>query len=115
LALLVLLFWFSRWRKRDLLEHRLFLKVAVLAGPLAVVALEAGWIATEVGRQPWVVWHVLRTQDAASSNSGLWISLAVAVLLYAGMTVGAVVVLRSMARRWRAGDLDLATPYGPQR
>jgi cytochrome d ubiquinol oxidase subunit I len=115
LALLVLLFWFSRWRKRDLLEHRLFLKVAVVAGPLAVVALEAGWIATEVGRQPWVVWHLLRTQDAASSNSGLWISFAVAVLLYAGMTVGAVVVLRSMARRWRAGDLDLATPYGPQR
>jgi cytochrome d ubiquinol oxidase subunit I len=113
LALLVLLFWFARWRKRDLLDRRLFLKMATIAGPLAVIALEAGWIATEVGRQPWVVWHVLRTRDAATSNSGLWISYAVAASVYIGMTIGAVVVLRSMARRWRAGDTHLATPYGP--
>jgi cytochrome d ubiquinol oxidase subunit I len=59
------------------------------------------------------VWHILRTRDAASSNSGLWISYAIAVVVYMGMTIGAVIVLRSMARRWRAGDTHLATPYGP--
>jgi cytochrome d ubiquinol oxidase subunit I len=115
LALLVLYFWFARRRKRDLLERPLFLKIATIAGPLAVIALEAGWVATEVGRQPWTVWHALRTRDAAGPNSWLWISLTVAVLLYVGMTIGAVVVLRSMARRWRAGDERLATPYGPGR
>jgi cytochrome d ubiquinol oxidase subunit I len=113
LALLVALFWLARWRKQDLLQHRLFLRLAVIAGPLAVIALEAGWVTTEVGRQPWVVWHILRTTDAASPSSWLWLSYALAFVVYVGMTIGAVVVLRSMARRWRAGEEDLATPYGP--
>jgi cytochrome bd ubiquinol oxidase subunit I len=113
LALVVLVFWFLRWRGRDLLTNRWFLRFAVIAGPLAVVALECGWIATEVGRQPWTVWQVLRTTDAASRSSGLWWSYAGAFVVYIGMTIGAVVVLRSMARRWRAGELDLPTPYGP--
>jgi cytochrome d ubiquinol oxidase subunit I len=114
LALFVLCFWIARWRRWDPLANRLFLRAAALAGPLAIVAVEAGWVATEVGRQPWVVWQVLRTKDAASANSGLWVSYAVALVVYAGMTVGAVIVLRSMARRWRTGNEDLATPYGPR-
>ena len=52
--------------------NRWFLRFAVVAGPLAVVALEAGWVATEVGRQPWTVFGVLRTTDAAAGNAGLW-------------------------------------------
>ncbi|MCD4526236.1 cytochrome ubiquinol oxidase subunit I [Nocardioides sp. cx-173] len=114
LFLAVLLFWFVRWRGRDLLENRWFLRFAVAAGPLAVLALEAGWVATEVGRQPWVVYGVLRTADAAGSNSWLWWLLAATVVVYAGMTVGAVVILRSMARRWREGETELPSPYGPE-
>ena len=114
LALSVLLFWFVRWRGRDLLESRWFLRYAVAAGPLAMIALEAGWIATEVGRQPWVVWQVLRTEDAVTDNPWIWWSLAGTAVVYLGMTVGAYVVLRSMARRWRAGELDLPSPYGPE-
>jgi cytochrome d ubiquinol oxidase subunit I len=114
LALSVLLFWFVRWRGRDLLESRWFLRYAVAAGPLAMIALEAGWIATEVGRQPWVVWQVLRTEDAVTENPWIWWSLAGTAVVYLGMTVGAYVVLRSMARRWRAGELDLPSPYGPE-
>jgi cytochrome d ubiquinol oxidase subunit I len=113
LALAVVVFWLLRWRGRDLLPRRWFLRSAVIAGPLAVAALECGWVATEVGRQPWTVWQVLRTTDAASTNSGLWWSYAGAVVVYVGMTVGAVIVLRSMARRWRAGEHDLPSPYGP--
>jgi cytochrome d ubiquinol oxidase subunit I len=114
LAAAVTLFWFLRWRRCDLLERRWFLWFAVAAGPLAVVALESGWVATEVGRQPWVVYHVLRTADAAGDTPGLWWLLAGTISLYAAMTAGAVVVLRSMARRWRAGQEDLPSPYGPQ-
>jgi cytochrome d ubiquinol oxidase subunit I len=113
LALVVLIYWVLRWRNRDLLANRWFLRFAVVAGPLAVVALECGWVATEVGRQPWTVWQVLRTTDAASTNAGLWWSYAGVLVIYLGMTVGAFVVLRSMARRWRAGEMDLPTPYGP--
>jgi len=114
LALSVVVFWLFRWRQRDLLDNRWFLRFAVVAGPLAVTALECGWIATEVGRQPWTVWGVLRTTDAVSTSGGLWWSLAAVIVVYGGMTVGAYVVLRSMARRWRSGEVDLPSPYGPE-
>lgn len=114
LAGVVILYWFARRRGRDLTERRWFLRSAVAAGPLAVLALEAGWIATEVGRQPWTVWQVLRTTDAAGDNPGLWWVFAGVLIVYAAMTAGAWIVLRSMARRWRAGELDLPSPYGPE-
>jgi cytochrome bd ubiquinol oxidase subunit I len=114
LALAVAVFWVARWRRRDLLTNRWYLRFAVVAGPLAVLALESGWIATEVGRQPWTVWEALRTTDAASDNPHIWWSLAITAVVYVGMTVGAYVVLQSMARRWRAGEEDLPSPYGPQ-
>ncbi|WP_257954272.1 cytochrome ubiquinol oxidase subunit I [Nocardioides sp. B-3] len=108
------LFWLARWRRRDLTQNRWFLRFAVLAGPLAVVALEAGWIATEVGRQPRVVWQVLRTTEAAGDSPRIWWSLTGTIIVYAGMTTAAIVTLRSMARRWRAGEHDLPSPYGPE-
>ena len=114
LMLAALVFWVARWRGRDLLERRWFLRFCVLAGPLAVVALEAGWIATEVGRQPWVVYNVLRTTDAAGHSPWIWWSLTGTVVVYAGLTIGATVVLRSMAQRWRAGEHDLPSPYTPE-
>ena len=112
----VVLFWLLRRRGRDLLNHRWFLRAAVVAGPLAVLALEMGWIATEVGRQPWIVYGVLRTTDAVGPYTGrLWTLLGATVVVYGAMTWGAVVVLRSMARRWRAGEAELPSPYGPER
>jgi cytochrome d ubiquinol oxidase subunit I len=114
LAVLAVTYWFARWRGRDLLGNRWGLRAVVLAGPLAVVALEAGWVATEVGRQPWVVYGYLRTAEAAGDNSQLWVLLAATTVVYGALTTGAVVVLRSMARRWRAGDEELPSPYGPE-
>ncbi|RJS47866.1 cytochrome ubiquinol oxidase subunit I [Nocardioides cavernaquae] len=113
LAGAVALFWFLRWRKRDLLENKWFLRFSAVSGGLAIVALEAGWIATEVGRQPWVVYGFLRTEDAATDNPYLWWSLAGTSLVYVLMGTAAYVVLRSMARRWREGEKDLPSPYGP--
>jgi cytochrome d ubiquinol oxidase subunit I len=116
LALFGAAYWIARRRGRDWMGSRWFLRSAVVAGPLAVIALQSGWIATEVGRQPWVVFGILRTTDAASTSEGLWWSYAVIVVVYTAMTVGAAVVLRSMARRWRSGEgADLPTPYGPSR
>ena len=110
----VVLFWFARWRGRDLLRHRWFLRFAAVSGLLAVVALQAGWIATEVGRQPWIVYGVMRTTEAAGDHAaGLWWLLAGSAVVYGAMTAGAIVVLRSMARRWRDGDAELPSPYGP--
>ena len=114
LAGAVVLFWFQRRRGRDLLEKRWFLRFAAAAGPLAVIALEAGWIATEVGRQPWIVYGVMRTTDAVGDyTASLWWLLGITTVVYSLMTWGAVVVLRSMARRWREGAIDLPSPYAP--
>jgi cytochrome d ubiquinol oxidase subunit I len=115
LAAMAVVYWLAHWRGGDLSSNVWFLRVAVIAGPLAILAVESGWVATEVGRQPWTVWQVLRTTDAASMSSGLWWSYTAVLTIYVGMTVGAVVVLRSMARRWRAGEVDLPSPYGPPR
>ena len=94
-------------------ESRWFLRAMVAAGPAAIVALETGWITTEVGRQPWIVHGVLRTEDAVTDAGYIWITLTVLVVVYAAMTVGALATIASMSRRWAAGEKDLATPYGP--
>ncbi len=114
-ALVVLAAWagFGYWRKRQLPQSVWFLRLLVVAGPAAIVALEAGWITTEVGRQPWVVHGLLRTEDAVTDAEWIWLSLSVIVVVYALVTVGGVRVIRSMTRRWRAGETHLATPYGP--
>ncbi len=110
--------WWALRRRRHgdiaVFDSVWFLRAAVAAGPLAVIALEAGWITTEVGRQPWIVYGVMRVDEAVTTNSGIWISLVVMVIVYASMTVMATKVLRGMARRWREDDtVDLPTPYGP--
>ena len=111
---LSVLFWSTRRRGRDLLSAPWFLRLAVLAGPTAIAALELGWITTEVGRQPWIAYRVMRVNDAVVQGNSVWVTFAGLVTVYAAMGVGALLVLRSMARRWRAGDtIDLPTPYSP--
>lgn len=85
--------------RRGLPQGRLFLWLIVIAGPLAAIALEAGWVVTEVGRQPWIAQGIMRTADAVTDAPGLVWSLAVAVLIYAILTAGTVVALRHLARK----------------
>jgi cytochrome bd ubiquinol oxidase subunit I len=114
LAALGVVFWRGTRRGRDLLASRRFLWVALLAGPASVAALELGWMTTELGRQPWVVYRLLRVEDAVTRGGGVWVTLAALIAGYTVMTVMAVITLRSMARRWRAGEpTDLPTPYSP--
>ena len=109
-------FWWARRRGRDWLRQRWFLRASVAAAVGAVLALELGWIVTEVGRQPWIAYDHMRVEDAVTGNGGVWISFTVLVIVYTAMTVGAALVLRSMARRWRSGEpLDLPTPYDTAR
>jgi cytochrome d ubiquinol oxidase subunit I len=79
-----------------------------------VVALECGWIVTEVGRQPWVVNEIMRTEDAVTKSDGVYITFTTVLLLYALLGTALVVTLRAMARRWRAEDgPESDVPYGP--
>ena len=67
-----------RWRGR-LYDQRLFLWFAVAMGPAGLVAILAGWVTTEMGRQPWVVYGVMRTKDAVSNHSALALTVTLAV------------------------------------
>src|SRR5436189_2633222 len=75
------------WRGRDLPGSRWFLRAVAVSGVAAVVALECGWIVTEVGRQPWVVYKVMRTSEAVTGASGVWVTFAAVLALYAGLAV----------------------------
>jgi len=76
-----------RWRRRgegaDAVPPRLLLKALVVSAPLGFLALEAGWVVTEVGRQPWVVYGHLRTADAVTPVGSVWGSLLIFSLVYA--------------------------------
>jgi cytochrome bd ubiquinol oxidase subunit I len=95
------------WRFRALPRSRWFLRAAALSGVASVLALEAGWIVTEVGRQPWIVYGVLRTSEAVNPAPGLVYGFAVVALVYVVLTVATVYVLRRLAR-------DRPVPIAPQ-
>jgi cytochrome d ubiquinol oxidase subunit I len=99
-ALLLLGLWFGVvwWRRRDLPRTAWFLRAVAVSGVAAVFALEAGWVTTEVGRQPWVVYGLLRTEDAINPAPGLSAGLYGVAVVYALLTVATVVVLRRMTR-----------------
>jgi cytochrome d ubiquinol oxidase subunit I len=112
---LVLWFAIAYWRRRDVPRSKLFLWVAASAGVLTYIAIEAGWIVTEVGRQPWIVYNIERTSDAVTQSDGVWVSFVGVILLYTALGAATVVVLRAMSRRWRRQDVaDETAPYGPR-
>ena len=76
----------ARWRKQ-LYQSKIFLRFAVLMGPAGLIAILAGWMTTEIGRQPWVVYGVMRTKDAVSNHSALELSvtLIVFIVMYAAV------------------------------
>ena len=74
-------------KQRDLQHSRAFLKAVVVATPLGFLATEAGWVATEVGRQPWIIVGYFKTADAVTPMPGLTVPLALYAGLYCFLTV----------------------------
>ena len=110
--------WETWWRKRRLPRSVWFYRAVMAAGPLAFVALIAGWITTEVGRQPWVVYGAMRTAEAASplGASAVATSLVAFVVVYfAVFGAGVVYLLRLMARPPEASEKGPEAEPGPIR
>jgi cytochrome d ubiquinol oxidase subunit I len=108
-------FAFAWWRRRDIPKTKWFLRAVAVSGVAGIVALECGWIVTEVGRQPWIVYNVMRTEDAVTGASGVWVTFSLVLALYAVLGTALVITLRAMAARWReAPGTEDPVPYGPQ-
>ncbi|MCX4631466.1 cytochrome ubiquinol oxidase subunit I [Streptomyces sp. NBC_01443] len=130
-SLLVLLALWYGWcwlRRRDLPRSPWFFRCAAVAGAACLVTVECGWITTEVGRQPWIVYENMRVSEAVTDTraSSLWAMLGIVIVVYTLIFGTFLAVLLKMRTHWRAadeqqGDAHTAgtpesdTPYGPRR
>jgi cytochrome d ubiquinol oxidase subunit I len=115
MALLGVIFFATWLRKRRLPESRLFYWAVVAAGPASVVALIAGWVTTEVGRQPWIVYEVMRTSQAVTAADDLEIGFAFLVIVYLSLAVAVVWLLRRLAAQPPHVEIDEpAARYEPR-
>lgn len=97
LIFVALWYWFVRWKKRT--EGRALLLLILAASPLGFLALQAGWIVSEVGRQPWVIYGIMRTSEGVTPVGGVPITFFGFTVLYLALGLALVLLLRGLARR----------------
>jgi cytochrome d ubiquinol oxidase subunit I len=98
LALISIIYLFIRLRLKRMPRSAWFYRAVVACGPLALVALLAGWITTEVGRQPWIVYGIQRTADAVTGAQGIPVGYATLATVYACLGAGTWWLLRRLRR-----------------
>jgi cytochrome d ubiquinol oxidase subunit I len=113
LCAFALLTGWLRWRRGAWPESAGWWRALALCGPASVLALEAGWVATEVGRQPWIASELMLVREALTPRGGITLLLVGLALLYLGLAWASVAVLRQMSAGWRRGE-DPPAPYGPR-
>lgn len=127
-SLLILLALWYGWvwfRRRDLPRSRWFFRCAAVAGAACLVCVECGWITTEVGRQPWIVYEHMRVSEAVTGTHayGLWTMFGTVVVVYVCAFAAFLTVVRRMSARWQAADAagdvvpegpESEIPYGPR-
>jgi cytochrome bd ubiquinol oxidase subunit I len=82
------------WRKKKLPDQPWFLRLVVVCAPLGFLAIEAGWVVTEVGRQPWIIYNILRTADAVTPMPGLAVPFALFTVVYLFLAAAVILLLR---------------------
>jgi len=87
MMMVAILFFFARWKRPTWLEHRRFLKIVAMCTPLGFIAIEAGWIVTEVGRQPWIIYGIMKTADSVTPVPGQVYHLILFLVLYSFLAV----------------------------
>jgi cytochrome bd ubiquinol oxidase subunit I len=106
-------FYIGVWfRRRSLPRSRWFYRAVIAAGPLALVALIAGWVTTEVGRQPWVVYEFMRTNQAVTDAGGLPVAYAALATVYLCLLAAVIWLLRRLAGRPPAVEVEAPLEVG---
>jgi cytochrome bd ubiquinol oxidase subunit I len=98
LAMVGVLFFFLWFRKREKIFSPPFLKLLAICTPLGFLAVEAGWFVTEVGRQPWIIYNIMRTSEAVTPMPGQIVHLLAFVLIYFVLTVVAVWLMKRQVK-----------------
>jgi cytochrome d ubiquinol oxidase subunit I len=98
LALLGIVYLYVRLRRKRLPRSLWFYRAVAVAGPLSVVALIAGWMTTEVGRQPWVVYDTMRTAQAVTGAEGIPVGYGTLAAVYLALAAAVAWMLRRLSR-----------------
>lgn len=97
MAAAALIYFFFRWKKKNLIFNRKFLTLIALCTPLGFIAIESGWIVTEVGRQPWIIYGIMKTSEAVTPVPGQVYHLLLFAILYGFLSIIAVwLMIRQM-------------------
>jgi cytochrome d ubiquinol oxidase subunit I len=99
MVLLSVWFFLSWFRKRQVPRSKWFYRGVVIAGPAALIATISGWVVTEVGRQPWVVYEILRTEAAVTGAEGIVFGFAALAIVYSILIAATIWVLVKIARK----------------
>jgi cytochrome d ubiquinol oxidase subunit I len=102
IGLVAAAFWWMAIRRRSVPRGRLILIGLVASGPASVLAMEAGWFVTEFGRQPWIVYGIMRTSEAATSAPALGPTFAIFIAIYLGLAITTARLLLMLAARNRS-------------
>jgi len=109
LGLLAAAFWVVAIWRRSIPRWRPLLMGLVAAGPASVVAMESGWFVTEFGRQPWIVYGIMRVSQAATTAPALGLTFAIFIAIYVGLAITTGRFLLILAARDREGAAGTAT------
>lgn len=92
--MLLAMMYFISLKKKSWYGKKWFLRLFVLAIPLGFIAVEAGWTVTEVGRQPWIIYNVMRTADAVTPMPGIAYSFYLFTAIYISLSAAVIFLLR---------------------
>jgi cytochrome bd ubiquinol oxidase subunit I len=85
-------------RKKPWSSNRWLLRALVISAPMGFIAIEVGWVVTEVGRQPWVIYEIMRTVDSVTPMPGLVVPFTLFTLIYIGLSITTIAILRTQIR-----------------
>jgi len=111
MAAISVFYYFIIWKRKRWRDKRWLLKLFMLATPMGFMAVEAGWTVTEVGRQPWIIYGVMRTRDAVTPMPGISYSFLLFTLIYLSLSVIVVFMLyRQIKMVDKLYDVPLPVP-----
>jgi cytochrome d ubiquinol oxidase subunit I len=98
LAAVAVFYLLSLWRWKTILEKKWWLKILVALTPLGFIAIETGWMVTELGRQPWIIYRIMRVEEALTPMPGIIVPFLTIIVIYLILTFLSVYLMQRQIR-----------------